>query len=128
MQAVDMGWDTVLKRYPITPIPAPRMTQADRWKKRPCVMRYFAFRDEVKLRGITLPDCGAHVTFIMPMPDCWTAKKKAAMNQKPHQQTPDVDNLTKSLMDSIFGQDCAVWDIRATKVWGYEGAIEILET
>jgi Holliday junction resolvase RusA-like endonuclease len=64
----------------------------------------------------------------MPMPDSWTAKKKAAMNQKPHQQTPDVDNLTKSLMDSIFGQDCAVWDIRATKVWGYEGAIEILET
>ncbi|AWF39599.1 crossover junction endodeoxyribonuclease RusA superfamily protein [Proteus mirabilis] len=32
------------------------MTQADKWKKRPPVLKYFAFKDEVKLNKITLPE------------------------------------------------------------------------
>lgn len=114
--------------YKITPVPAPRMTQSDKWKKRECVLRYFAFRDEVRFKRVTIPDAGAHVTFTMPMPKSWSEAKKERMNHTPHQQTPDVDNLTKALLDSVFGQDCGVWDIRVTKVWGYEGAIEIRET
>ena len=42
--------------YPITPVPKPRMTRRDRWAKRPCVLRYWAFKDEVRLRRVSLPD------------------------------------------------------------------------
>jgi len=111
--------------YNITPTPAPRMTRSDKWKKRPCVMRYFKFRDAVKAAGIKIPDSGSHIIFIIPMPKSWGKKKKFAMNGKPHQVRPDKDNLEKALLDSIFKEDAHIWDSRVTKVWGYAGMIEI---
>lgn len=45
-----------VKVFNIEPVPKPRMTQADKWKKRPPVLKYFAFKDEVKLNKITLPE------------------------------------------------------------------------
>ncbi len=32
----------------IEPMGAPRMTQRDRWAKRPCVLRYHAFKDVLR--------------------------------------------------------------------------------
>jgi len=110
--------------YNIIPVPAPRMTQADRWKKRPPVLRYFAFRDEVRLRGVTLPD-SSHVIFIMPMTEGWSEKKKLAMDGASHHQKPDVDNLYKALSDSVHGEDCQLHDMRITKYWGRVGQIII---
>jgi hypothetical protein len=60
--------------YPIVPMGKPRMTRADKWKKRPEVMRYRAFCDEVRLRGVALPESGAHVTFVLPMPASWSKR------------------------------------------------------
>lgn len=111
--------------YDICPLPKPRMTQRDRWAKRPAVVRYRAFCDEVRLRGVALPVCCSHVTFVMPMPPSWSKKKRAALAGQPHQQKPDVDNLLKSLMDALFEDDCSVWDIRATKIWGLSGSIRV---
>lgn len=101
------------------------MTQADKWAKRPPVLRYFAFREEVRLNKIKIPEYGAHVIFVMPMPNSWSQKKKDSLRGQAHQQKPDVDNLCKSLLDSIFDNDCAVWDIRTTKIWGDKGEIRI---
>jgi hypothetical protein len=58
--------------YDIEPIGKPRMTRSDKWKKRPEVMRYRAFCDEVRLRKLTMPESGAHVTFVLPMPASWS--------------------------------------------------------
>ncbi|CAH5088770.1 RusA family crossover junction endodeoxyribonuclease [Serratia marcescens] len=116
-----------MKTYSITPIPKPRMTQKDRWAKRPPVLRYRAFCDEVKLNRISLPESGYHVTFVLPMPEGWSKKKRAEMAGKPHQQKPDADNLLKALMDAIYSEDCAVWDVRVTKRWGNAGEIIIKE-
>jgi hypothetical protein len=99
------------------------MTRADKWKRRDCVLRYRAFADEVRLRGVTLPNHGWHVTFVLPMPKSWSEKRKLEMDGKPHQQKPDKDNLEKSLLDALFTDDCRVWDGRVTKRWGREGAI-----
>ncbi len=115
-----------MSEYPIIPVPKPRMTQRDKWAKRPAVMRYRAFCDEVRLHGVKLPDSGSHVTFVMPMPKSWSAKKKYIMCGEPHQQTPDVDNLGKALFDAVHKQDCTIWDVRITKKWGHSGVIIII--
>ena len=113
--------------YPITPCPKPRMTQSDKWKGRDIVVRYFNFRDEVRLRKVAVPESGAHIIFVMPMPLSWTIKKRLAMDGQPHQQVPDKDNLEKGLLDAVFTQDCRVWDSRVTKIWGYDGKIIVKE-
>lgn len=112
-------------RYQILPCPKPRMTRADKWKQRPAVMRYRAFCDHARLLKIELPEQGAHVTFVLPMPKSWSAKKKAQMNGQPHQSKPDADNMLKALCDALHSDDSGIWDVRITKVWGYEGQIVI---
>ena len=114
--------DSVME-YSITPTPKPRMTQRDKWKKRPATLKYFAFKDECRLKGVYLPKCGAHITFVIPMPKSWSKKKKESQNNSAHQQRPDVDNLLKALMDAVYGEDCGVYDVRISKYWGINGKI-----
>lgn len=102
------------------------MTRRDAWAKRPAVQRYFAFRDEVRLHGVTIPD-RVRIVFVMPMPASWSAKKRAAMDGKPHTCRPDNDNQIKGLLDAVFSDDAHVWDIRSTKIWGQRGEIWIGE-
>jgi len=117
-----------MTKYLVTPIGKPRMTRADKWKQRPPVMRYRLFCDDVRLHDIHLPEAGAHVTFVLPMPKSWSQIKRAQMDGKPHQQKPDIDNLEKALLDAIFDDDAHIWDLRKTKIWGEQGAIIIRET
>jgi Holliday junction resolvase RusA-like endonuclease len=116
-----------MKEYSITPMGKPRMTRADRWKKRPEVMRYRAFCDEVRLHKVQLPESDFHVTFIIPMPPSWSKKKRQQFNGQPHQSKPDMDNLMKALMDAIYEDDAHIWDGRITKRWGEAGRIVIRE-
>ena len=114
-------------RYPITPVPKPRMTQRDKWLNppRPKVARYRAFCDECRLRRVHVPGSGATVIFTLPMPPSWSKKKRREMDGAPHQQTPDVDNLCTALLDAVYTDDSIVWDIRIVKRWGVDGGIEV---
>jgi len=111
------------KVYNVLPMGKPRMTQRDRWKKRPVVLRYHAFCDQVRELKMEVPANGAHIIFVLPMPDTWPQKKKAAMLKMPHQQKPDKDNMEKGLLDALLGEDSHIWDSRVTKIWGHSGAI-----
>lgn len=116
------------RAYSVTPMGKPRATRRDKWKPSPAVIRYRAFKDACREAGLTdLPEAGAHVLFILPMPKSWSRKKRDAMRGMPHQQVPDADNLAKALMDAVYERDECVWDIRPTKYWGDEGAIIIIE-
>ena len=117
------------REYNIIPVSKPRQTRSDRWKKRPSVMKYRAFADEVRANKIIIPSGGAHITFIIPFPVSYSKRKKKKLNGKPHfvKKRNDIDNLQKALMDAIFDDDSHIWDIRCTKLWGYEGKI-IIET
>lgn len=115
----------MIQIYDITPLGKPRQTQRDKWARRPAVLRYRAFCDEVRLRGVSLPVSGCRITFVIPMPESWSKKKRAELIGRPHQQKPDVDNLHKALMDAVFDDDSAVWDARITKIWGEKGQIHI---
>ena len=112
----------------ITPIGKPRMTQRDKWAKRDCVLRYYAFKDEVRLlmkgaEGIMLQP--HKVTFVILMPKSWSNKKREEMRGKPHTQKPDVDNLCKAFNDAVLDDDSAVWSQWGEKIWGDKGKIEL---
>ena len=115
------------KTFYINPLPKPRMTRADRWKKRPCVLKYWDYKvdlqNKLKTCDIEIIDV-IKVVFCVPMPKSWSKKKMAEMDGKPHQQRPDVDNLMKGLMDSLFQEDSHVHTIHAKKIWGYKGYME----
>lgn len=111
--------------YNITPVPKPRMTRGDKWKKRPAVLRYWAFKDEVRLKKLIFPESGTKIIFHMPMPISWSETKKIYHVQSAHKQKPDLDNLIKGLGDAVHAEDKAIWNFQATKLWAYEGAIEI---
>lgn len=111
--------------YDIVPVGKPRMTQRDRWKGRPVVKRYHAFCDQVRAMGVSVPEAHGHITFVLPMPKSWPARKRQAMAWQPHQQRPDSDNLVKALLDAVFDEDAHVWDFRVTKLWGDHGMIII---
>jgi len=115
-----------LKIYNIKPVPKCRMTRSDKWKKRSCVLRYFDFCDKVRKAGIDLPDHGATILFTIPMPKNWSKKKRKSMDEKPHQQTPDLDNLLKALFDAVHKEDKQIWHYGSVmKVWGEVGSITI---
>lgn len=114
--------------YPVKGMAKPRMTGRDKWKGRTIVLKYNAFKDEVRIRRMRLDlNHFYHVIFVLPMPKSWTAAKKKRLNFKPMQSVPDKDNLEKALLDALYQQDKNAWDGRVTKVWGHEPCILISE-
>ena len=111
--------------YPICPVAKPRMTRADKWRKRPATSKYWHFVDLCKLYRVQFPCFGSHVTFVLPLPKSQSKKRNAAMCGKPHMNRPDLSNLIKALEDSIYKEDAVIYDLWATKVWGYTGKIII---
>lgn len=124
----------------VNPVPAPRMTDSDRWKtpgnknpnyrQRLCVTRYFEFKTKIqwwckKYKYQLSPDL--NVRFYIEMPKSWSDKKRRQNNMTHHQQKPDLDNLIKSFMDSFGIDDSFVHTIHAEKMWAYEGMIVICE-
>ena len=110
----------------IEPVPKPRMTSSDRWNKRPCVQRYWAYKHKIKHKlpkNFKMPECRYHLIFYIPMPKSWSGTKRAEMMYMPHQQTPDKDNLEKAFLDAVCEEDKHVWDGRVSKYWGEEGFI-----
>lgn len=115
--------------FHITPVPAPRMVHSDKWSKRPVVLRYFKYRDELRLTANLhgyYVDPELSLTFIMPMPRSWTKKKKEVMMGQPHTTRPDLDNLLKAFKDALCGEDSFVHTYKdISKVWGPAGGIRV---
>lgn len=121
--------------FHIDPVPEPRMVRSDAWNQRPVVIRYRQFRDEIgyKIKEFNLEEAIKNastlcVEFTIKMPGSWSNAKKDRMRNCFHQQKPDIDNLVKSLMDSLFrdiGSDETIACITASKKWGDEGKIDL---
>lgn len=113
----------------IDPVPRPRMTRKDKWANRPCVQRYFAFRDLVRLMGPKEEDVPDELmmTFYVPMPKSWSKKKKRLMAGKPHRQKPDIDNFVKGLLDALLDEDKRIYRVDAAKYWSYTGSVVLQE-
>jgi len=115
-----------MRRYDVTPCAKVRQTQSDKWKQRPCVMRYRAFADQMRAAKCELKD-GDAVVFVIAMPDSWSQKKRAQHDGRPHRSKPDLDNLLGGLMDAIMpDSDSHISHLAGlSKMWGKNGSITI---
>lgn len=94
---------------PGEPIGKPRMTQRDKWAKRPCVLRYREWADKARAAAGGLGDpTEVSWTAYFQMPKSWSKMKRAEMKGTPHRQKPDRDNVDKAVLDALFKQDCGV--------------------
>jgi Holliday junction resolvase RusA-like endonuclease len=123
----------------LNPCPAPRQSRQTHWAEPKRVKIYHEFRDGVHeqighMLGEILPQMNQiQAVFFIPMPKgCYTpkgvlsAEGKRRINQ-PHLPTPDVDNYTKALADSLFRDseenDSKIWDERSLKFWSVQGSV-----
>jgi len=113
-----------LVRIETAPMAKPRMTQRDKWNKRPIVRRWNAYKDTVRL--LSPPK------FELPMFNYWmiftfaiSARSNPSKIGTPHQSKPDKDNLEKGILDIFLADDSMVFDGRVTKLWGDVDSIEI---
>jgi len=117
----------------VCPVPKPRQTRSDVWKKRPAVMRYRQFADELRLACLQqkfVPSGELVIEFHIQMPKSWSKKKKLDMIGRYHQVKPDLDNMIKSCLDALFSKipdrdDACVHSIAAKKVWSIIGRVSL---
>lgn len=117
--------------FELDPVPKPRMTRRDKWDKRPCVVRYWSYcnnlQAEAQKQNYT-PSKTLSLIFVIPMPNSWSKRKREAHDGKPHTQTPDLDNLIKAFKDALLKNDSHIHTYNSMrKVWGISGKIVILE-
>lgn len=113
------------------PIPKPRMTKADVWKKRKCVVEYRAWADAIRKEvcGTELTkidtdgDVRYHlkITFFLPIPESTKGTKREKLYGIAHNIRPDIDNLSKGVMDALFEKDSVVCDLHAMKFYIHDG-------
>jgi len=111
----------------VVPVAKPRMTKRDVWKKRPCVVKYREYCDQLRaeFEDRKLPEHGLHIIFVVPMPKSWSKKSRALHIDSPHKQRPDLDNFAKAFFDALLPEDSRVWHCQLTKRWGGAGKILI---
>jgi len=101
------------------PMGKPRMTQRDKWQKRPCVIRYRAYCDKIRAEAGKVPDnpLAVHIKAFIPMAESWSKKKKAEMRGKRQRLKPDWDNIGKAICDALFKEDSCLAVGIAEKFW-----------
>lgn len=116
---------------PITPIAAPRQIKSDMWAPRKCVVNYRIWQNTIIpiLPPVAREMERPYFVFLMPMPPSWSGAKKRRMEGQPHRQKPDLDNMIKAILDTVYrgADDSHVWSVGACKRWAVEGAIQVYE-
>jgi len=118
--------------FKMTPVPKPRMVRSDKWKNRPVVTKYWAFKDMLqmyaRIQGLyELPGSIYSIRFNIALPESWSKPRKERMDGFPHQQKPDLDNLCKSCFDILCKEDSHIYEITngLGKYWAREASIVI---
>lgn len=118
---------------PGAPVGKPRQTQSDKWKQRPCVMRYRAWADKARAAApsdLTSQPLSVKAAFWLPMPKSWRKPYRDALRGNSHRHKPDIDNLVKSALDALFKRDECAAILFAEKRWddGHGPRIELTIT
>lgn len=114
----------------IRAIGKPTMTAADRWKKRPCIMRYREWCDQVRAQVPTVPDPAdigqVVIRCYFTPPASLSDRKRRAMIGQPCRVKPDYDNICKALGDVLWpGCDQQLPGADVLKFWGHQDRIDL---
>ena len=114
----------------MVPMSKPRQTRSDVWRKRPVILRWRAWADEIRLAcqyEEFVPGNELVMEFYLPMPKSWSKKKRAELLGKPHEMATrnDLDNLVKAVMDALIKDDGCVHYLKAKKFWAEKGMIKL---
>lgn len=92
---------------PLIAMGKPRMTRRDKWKKRPSVVKYREFCDNLRLYCTNLPSDPHYLEWVayFPIPASLSKKKSLELVNQLHRTKPDRDNIDKAIMDALFDQD-----------------------
>lgn len=117
--------------FDIDPIAKPRMTRRDKFNPGSRAINYFSFKKTLKLmanlKGLVDLPGDLTIYFRIKMPESWSNKKKLENFNTPHCIRPDLDNLIKSVMDTLCpGEDSHIYRIYAEKFWNDKGQIYII--
>lgn len=105
------------------PMGKPRMTQRDKWQKRPVVIRYRDFCDQVRAaaarRGFDPEwNCfGIKIRAHIQIKPSWSTKKKKRLIGKIARSKPDFDNIIKGVCDALFKEDAVLGGGSCWKWW-----------
>lgn len=107
---------------PGQPVGSPRQTQRDKWMKRPCMVKYWAWCAKARASvgpGTEKLNLFTEVSFIayMEFPKSYSVNKRADLTNQPHHQKPDIDNISKSVLDALFEDDKVIYKLSAEKRW-----------
>ena len=109
----------------------PRMTQRDKWAKRPCVVRYREWCDKARrvLEGPLPPSKmveSLEITAFFDVPKSWTKKRKVQAIGTPHRAKPDLDNIFKAVSDVFWPDDDSGIAVATTKkIWSERGRLVV---
>lgn len=70
-----------------------------------------------KEQHFCIPPQGCRVYFFIPVPRSWSQKKKTRMHFTLHQAKPDLDNLTKAIIDGMMAEDKHIAHLQMAKFW-----------
>lgn len=105
----DPGYRLIV--IPGAPVPKPRQTQSDKWKKRPAVVRYREWADRARSIAGVMPSKPQKLDVVAYFP--LTKKSVPGM---PHMVRPDSDNLLKACADALFPRnDSMIHEMRIKK-------------
>jgi len=82
-----------------------------------------------KKQRFKMPDEGAIIRFFLPMPKSWRNPEREANVNRLHRKKPDLDNLLKAFLDSLFTEDKTISHLgEVSKYWvdSEQGWIEVL--
>lgn len=110
----------------------PRQTRSDKWRKRPCVMKYREWADLARFSVLsqvgTLPpaDSITHMRMVayFEPPKSLSKSQRLAMLGTLHRVKPDGDNIIKC-QDALFEQDSAIPSGSYEKRWDRTARLEI---
>lgn len=104
------------------------MTRADAWRKRPCVLAYWAWCDKARKAAGELPPTEQITSVVVRAyfspPQSASRKKREALIGQWHRVKPDGDNVLKCL-DALFDDDQKIPCMAVEKRWDIAERVEV---
>ena len=102
----------------------PRMTQSDKWQKRPRVTQFWVFKANIlqaALEAGFVPETSTilKLRFVayIAIPASWSKKKRAERIGAIHDAKPDTSNILKGLEDTLAEDDSKIFAVAGEKYW-----------